>query len=82
MLFECFGLMLLAGAFGLLLVACYRQGLRDGRSVSDGRELAPVLQPTASRQEPDPEAARYAALLQNIDAYDGTGVGQREVEAQ
>ena len=81
MLFECFGLMLLAAALGSMLVICYRQGLKDGRRVQEGKELEPVLQLTASGEEPDPdpESARYDTLLKNIEAYDGTGAGQREV---
>lgn len=79
MLFECFGLLLLAAALGSMLVICYRQGLKDGRAVGEGKPLEPVLQLTASGEEPDPESARYDTLLKNIEAYDGTGAGQREV---
>lgn len=79
MLFECFGLMLLAAALGAMLVICYRQGLKDGMAVGEGKPLEPVLQLTANKEEESPENERYNALLRNIDAYDGTGAGQEEV---
>ena len=77
-LFE-IGLFLLATAWGAGLALCYRLGLRDG--LRAGRGEAPRLLPQrAAKAGPVPlEQQRYDAILANIDAYDGTARGQREV---
>lgn len=81
MLFECFGVLALAAGLGGMLLACYRQGWRDGRAVERTGEPEPLLQLTAKEGEAKlEEQARFDALLANIEAYDGSGVGQREIE--
>lgn len=62
MLFECFGLMLLAAALGAMLVICYRQGLKDGRAVGEGKPLEPGLRARDPvRRKPRREASNAAA---------------------
>ena len=71
-LFE-MGLLLLATAWGAGL------GLRDGLRAGRGKAPEVILSPQAKADKPTPEQRRYDAILANIDAYDGTANGQKEV---
>ena len=77
-LFE-MALLALATAWGAGLALCYRLGLRDGLRAARGE--APRLMPggAAEAGPTPPEQQRYDAILANIDAYDGTAEGQRDV---
>lgn len=77
-LFE-MGLLLLATAWGAGLALCYRLGLRDGLRAGRGKAPEVILSPQAKADKPTPEQRRYDAILANIDAYDGTANGQKEV---
>lgn len=58
-------------AAALLAVGLYRLGLRDGSRLGRGEALdAPEKQ----------EEPRWQRVLQNINAYNGTPKGQREVQ--
>lgn len=77
-LFE-MSLLLLATAWGMGLALCYRLGLRDGLRAGQGEAPRLLSQGTAKTGPVPPEQKRYDAILANIDAYDGTARGQREV---
>ncbi len=65
--------------WGVGMVLCWRLGLRDGLAAGRGEEPKPLLRPAAKREKTTPEQARLDDILANIDAYDGTERGQREV---
>lgn len=54
------------------MISCYRAGLRDGK----GDPPAPLFRVKKGKVETD---ARLDAVLDNIDSYDGTSAGQKEV---
>ena len=78
-----FDIAVLAAAlvWGAGLVWCYRLGLRDGLRAARGEAPVPVGTGggRAKAGQPTAEQKRYDAILANIDAYDGTEKGQREV---
>lgn len=77
MLFDMF--LLVAGALaGVGMIACYRQGVKDGRAISIDQPLAPVLQSSAKRER-QPDDAYYDAIMDNLEHYDGSEIGQIEV---
>ena len=66
--------LVVGGAF----VFAYRLGLRDGMRAKGGQEPAAVVQ-VKGRVKQSKEDKKYEAILSNIDSYDGSGIGQREV---
>ena len=60
-----------------LCVHCYRMGLRDGMHMQAGKVPEPVQMPVKATVK---RTDKYDAILANIDAYDGTGKGQRVVK--
>lgn len=73
-------------AVGALCIACFFIGAKVGQTVSKGEPLeAPKLDPMkAIREHNDRKAAREEAdklqvILENIERYDGTGSGQKDV---
>ena len=73
--------MVVITAFALVLpvaaVLLYRQGLRDGSRMGAG-ELPPLVR----REDPvelSPELEQLNEILANVERYDGSGSGQREV---
>ena len=52
-------------------------GLRDGMHMQAGKVPEPVQMPVKATVK---RADKYDAILANIDAYDGTGKGQRVVK--
>ena len=63
---------------GAGMIACYRQGVKDGRSIGKGQPLEPVLQSNAKRAQ-TPEDAYYDTIMENLEHYDGSDIGQVEV---
>lgn len=61
---------IVAMAAALLAVGLYRLGLGDGSRLGRGEPLETL----AKQEEP-----RWRRVLQNINAYNGTPQGQREV---
>ena len=62
----------------ILAIWAYRQGMRDGMRKDTGQ--APEKQARRHRAVPETEDdARINAIMANVDAYDGTGAGQRKV---
>jgi hypothetical protein len=73
-------------AVGALCIACFFIGAKVGQTVSKGEPLeAPSINPMKAIQEHnDRKAAREEAdklqvILENIERYDGTGSGQKDV---
>lgn len=73
-------LMLLAGALaGIGAVAAYRCGVRDGRALDKGEPLPPAVQLPAKKEPPGAVDARWDTIMANLETYDGSGTGQKEV---
>ncbi len=70
----------------ILNVGCFLIGVKVGQKLVKGEEVElPSLNPMKAyreaqdRKQAEREADRLDTILQNIDAYDGTGLGQKDV---
>lgn len=81
---------LLALVVGTLCIVCFFVGAKVGQTVSRGEtlevpELNPVKVIRESREQRKEERERRLeqnrmdVILQNIESYDGTGLGQKDV---
>lgn len=79
MLSDVLAVVLALGLCGMavLCVHCYRMGLRDGMHMQAGKVPEPVQMPVKATVK---RTDKYDTILANIDAYDGTGKGQRVVK--
>lgn len=73
-------------AVGTLCIVCFLVGARVGQQVSRGEDIkVPVLNPVKAyneekkRRAEEEEKRREALIMENIDNYDGTGIGQKDV---
>ena len=73
-------------AFGFVCLACFLSGAKVGQAVQKGEKIeTPNINPLEairehqSRKEAEREQDRLETILANIDAYDGTGRGQKDV---
>ena len=71
---------------GALCIACFFIGAKTGQTVSKGKDIElPNLDPFKAyrahqeRKEAARERDREAIILENIETYDGTSNGQKEV---
>ena len=71
---------------GTLNAVCFFIGAKVGQKVSKGETIeAPTLNPMKAirereeRKEADKESERLEIILQNIENYDGSPNGQRDV---
>lgn len=71
---------------GTLNVVCFLIGVKVGQKVVKGEEVElPYLNPMKAyreaqdRKQAEKEADRLDTILHNIEAYDGTSVGQKDV---
>ena len=71
---------------GILNVGCFFIGAKVGQKVVKGEPIEiPSLNPMKAyreaqdRKEAEREADKLGTILQNIEAYDGTGAGQKDV---
>lgn len=76
-------LLLVAGGINIL---CFLIGAKTGQKVSKGEPVElPTLNPIEairehnSRREAEKQQDRNEIIMQNIEKYDGTGWGQKEV---
>ena len=76
-------LLVIMGAYG---VACFIIGARVGQKVVKGEpielpkvNLADKMQEHRARKEADKQQEWKEAVLRNIEAYDGTAQGQKDV---
>ena len=71
---------------GILNVGCFFIGAKVGQKVVKGEAIEiPSLNPIKAyreaqdRKEAEREADRLETIMQNIEAYDGTGANQKDV---
>jgi NMD protein affecting ribosome stability and mRNA decay len=72
-------------AIGFVCMACFLMGAKVGQAVAKGEEVKLPANPLTAvkerqtKQEAEYEQNRLNTILQNIDRYDGTNAGQKEV---
>jgi hypothetical protein len=73
-------------AVGTLNVVCFLIGAKVGQKVVKGETIEiPSLNPLKAyreredRREAEREQDKIATIMQNIEAYDGTGANQKDV---
>lgn len=71
---------------GILNIGCFLIGAKVGQKVVKGERIEiPSFNPLKAyreaqdRREAEREADRLDTIMQNIEAYDGTGLGQKDV---
>jgi hypothetical protein len=68
----------LVALFGVFF--SYRQGLKDGKRIENNEELKPILKPPKKAVKESDEERRAKILFDNVNNYDGTAKGQKEVK--
>lgn len=77
---------LLILAIGFVCMACFLMGAKVGQAVSKGEKVEMPINPMLSakerqaKQEAELEQNRLNTILENIERYDGTSAGQKEVQ--
>jgi hypothetical protein len=78
---------LILGMFGALNIVCFFIGAKIGQKVVKGEEIkAPEitfknpLEEYRKKKQNDAEQAKIDTILQNIEAYNGTSAGQKDVD--
>lgn len=73
-------------AMGAVNILCFMVGAKVGQAVSKGEEVKlPNMNPVEAvrdfkeKRRADREMDRANTILDNIENYDGTSIGQREV---
>lgn len=73
-------------AMGFVCVACFLMGAKVGQTVAKGEAVtlpsfnpAQAMEERREKKEEKKEQERMDVILQNIENYDGTGYGQRDV---
>ena len=74
------GFILLSVLCPILVLIAYRQGIRDKQSIDNGIDIQPLPQIPKKRHKPGIEEIRDQVLLENLNTYDGTDRGQREIK--
>lgn len=77
---------LLVLTVGAMCIGCFLIGAKVGQKVSKGEEITlPTINPLKAYREHETrkiaemEQNRLDTIMQNIESYDGTASGQREV---
>ena len=77
------GVMIVCGAVNL---ACFVAGAKIGQKVVKGEPVeTPILDPFKAyrehqdRKQAETEQNKLATIMENIESYDGTGYGQKDV---
>ncbi len=76
---------LLVLAIGFVCMACFLMGAKVGQAVSKGEKVELPINPLnaakerQTKQEAEFEQNRLNTILHNIDRYDGTSDGQKDV---
>ena len=77
---------LLIATVGALCVLCFLIGAKVGQTVSKGEEIKlPTVNPLKAyreheaKKEAEREQDKVNTILRNIESYDGTAQGQRDV---
>lgn len=71
-------------AMGFVCMACFLMGAKVGQTVAKGEKVelpSPVkaVQEHRERKEAQMEQSRLETIMRNIENYDGTPYGQKEV---
>jgi hypothetical protein len=71
-------------AMGFVCMACFLMGAKVGQTVSKGEKVelpSPMkaVQEHRERKEAQMEQSRLETIMRNIESYDGTPYGQKEV---
>lgn len=74
------GFILLSVLCPILVLIAYRQGIRDKQSIDNGIDIQPLPQIPKKRHNTSIEEIRDQVLLDNLNTYDGTDRGQREIK--
>ena len=77
---------LLIFAVGIMNICCFIIGVKTGQKTAKGEEVViPSFNPVKAvrtaqeKREADAEYEKYKTLMENIDNYDGTEYGQKDV---
>ena len=75
---------LIIAVVGTLCIACFFVGAVVGQKVSKGEKLeAPhpikAIEEHRERKEAQKEFDRFDIVMQNLESYNGTSIGQRDV---
>ena len=78
--------LLIIAVIGTLNIACFFIGAKVGNTVANGKDIeVPTINPVEihrqnlEKRHVEEEKNRIETILQNIDSYDGTGMGQKDV---
>lgn len=66
-------------AWGIVLLISYRMGIMDGRESRKNGEFKPIIPLKKKKHSSSKEQERTNAVLENIDNYNGTPEGQKEI---
>lgn len=75
---------------GMTNMACFFLGAKVGQTVSKGEEIQvpeikgpmELYREHREKKEEEAEMDRMEKIMQNIDTYDGTGIGQQDIPLQ
>jgi hypothetical protein len=77
---------ILIATVGVLCIGCFCVGAKVGQTVSKGEEInLPTVNPMEAyrqhkaKQEAQQEQDRLETIMQNVENYDGTSNGQKDV---
>lgn len=77
---------LILAVAGVINALCFLIGVKTAQKVEKGEEVhLPIPTPIKAvstreeRREAQAEQERIATIMQNIENYDGTGIGQKDV---
>ena len=74
---------LFMAVMGAVNILCFMIGAKVGQSVSRGEKVLPspveVIREHKVKAKQEQEMDRVSTILQNIENYDGTSIGQRDV---
>lgn len=73
-------------ALGFICMACFLTGAKVGQTTAKGEKIeTPTINPMEAwrnrqdKKEAQAEQDKIDTILQNIESYDGTGRGQKDV---
>jgi hypothetical protein len=77
---------LVLAVVGSLNILCFFAGAKIGQAVEKGKDIeVPTINPVKiakehkSKKAAESEQNKIKTLLENVDAYDGTSIGQKDL---
>ena len=77
---------ILCTIFGVFILISYTLGLRNGQKISNNKEIeSPVVNPIKEvskelkKFHTDKEQKKLNTIMENIDNYNGTAIGQKDL---